>query len=511
MGNRRSVPAVVVKQWLTEWSGVRFPVREKRREPDKQFYVFSLPADILRSLTGIQRRAAYQRLVGRRDLGIQRRHEPSRSAKIADYVHYGFPWSDLSPAKRKDKDFAGVQMPGWLPTAIIVNLIGPRESRSGMVVETSDQMEVTSNSDGTAKVRLPASFSGDGWKPTLLYPLEIIDGQHRLWAFGEHEFHGEFEFPVVAFDNLDISWQAYLFWTINIKPKRINPSLAIDLHPLLRTVDWLERDADFQVFRASRAQELVQALWATPSSPWYQQINMLGEPGEQFRGMVSQATWVRSLLAAFIKGGRGGSSELGGLFGGRIAHTEAPLPWTSAQEAAFLVCAGVSMRDAVGSSRDAWAVSIRRAKQWKDGGGADPAFYGETSLLTTDPGLRGFWHIVNDLVFLAAEPLELESWRSAGETSASSHSDVEAEWRGLDATAIPAFLRRLSSALSHYDWRTSADPGLSEIDALRKKVLRGSGGYREMRRALLTFLAERKDDLGARAAHLVQVLGYGAR
>jgi hypothetical protein len=70
--------------------------------------------------------------------------------------------------------------------------------------------------------------------------------------------------------------QAYLFWTINIKPKKINPSLAFDLYPLLREQIWLESGETVHVYRESRAQELTEALWATPMSPWHRRINILG-------------------------------------------------------------------------------------------------------------------------------------------------------------------------------------------------------------------------------------------
>ena len=53
-----------------------------------------------------------------------------------------------------------------------------------------------------------------------------------------------YELPVIAFQGLDVTWQAYLFYTINIKPKRINASLAYDLYPLLRVQDWLEKSPD---------------------------------------------------------------------------------------------------------------------------------------------------------------------------------------------------------------------------------------------------------------------------
>ena len=75
---------------------------------------------------------------------------------------------------------------------------------------------------------IPDAALNAGWTPAgPLPPLEIIDGQHRLFAFDpDIELDGEYELPVVLFDDIDISWQAYLFWTINITPKVIGPSLA---------------------------------------------------------------------------------------------------------------------------------------------------------------------------------------------------------------------------------------------------------------------------------------------
>ena len=87
-------------------------------------------------------------------------------------------------------------------------------------------MWVVSEKD-ISRIILPYTEWTNSWRPSGMPPLEVIDGQHRLWAFDSAD--EDFELPVVAFHGLDISWQAYLFWTINIKPKRINPSLAFDL------------------------------------------------------------------------------------------------------------------------------------------------------------------------------------------------------------------------------------------------------------------------------------------
>ena len=63
---------------------------------------------------------------------------------------------------------------------------------------------------------------------------------------------------------LDRSWQAYLFYIINIRPKKINPSLAYDLYPLLRTEEWLTKFEGHVIYRETRAQELVDLALVSP-------------------------------------------------------------------------------------------------------------------------------------------------------------------------------------------------------------------------------------------------------
>src|SRR5690606_1088952 len=123
-----------------------------------------------------------------------------------------------------------------------------------------DLVEVRTSA-GRSSMLLPTGSDKPSWRPKKTAPIEVIDGQHRLWAFEDNaELDGDFEVPVVAFHGLDISWQAYLFYVINIKPAKINTSLAFDLYPLLRTEDWLERAEGPQIYRESRAQELTEAL-----------------------------------------------------------------------------------------------------------------------------------------------------------------------------------------------------------------------------------------------------------
>ncbi len=235
---RRRIPAVKVQQWMPEWDDIHWNDDEYRSYPPKWFYQFSMSAADLKLLSGIYRRTADRRHA-RDDLGIQRRHEPQRSAAIQRHVRAGYPWSDLSKAQRKSGRFNDLRQPGWLPTAIVVNLLVDGSGRNGVQIEPADVVKVIDRPDSTALVELPDNFRR-GWTYKTLPPIEVIDGQHRLWAFSEGTAT-HFEVPVVAFVNLDLSWQAYLFYTINIKPKKINRSLAFDLYPLLRNEEWLTR------------------------------------------------------------------------------------------------------------------------------------------------------------------------------------------------------------------------------------------------------------------------------
>ena len=62
---------------------------------------------------------------------------------------------------------------------------------------------------------------------------------------------------------------------------------------------------------------------AHPQSPWYQRINMLGEKRDtrEYKGpTVSQAAWIRSLMASFVKQWEGMGTKIGGL----LAHRQQP-------------------------------------------------------------------------------------------------------------------------------------------------------------------------------------------
>ena len=498
----RSLPALKVNQWLSYWDDIKWDSEEHRSEPPRWFYQFNVSAHVLRRLSGVYRRTT-ARDRGTSDLGIQRRHEPERSKEIARFVKYGYPWSVLSATKRRQPDFADLRQPGWLPTAILINILTGEDARKGQRVAERDLVTVRQDDD-MHHIVLPDGLDSGDWEYEALPPIEVIDGQHRLWAFDDTVLNGSFDLPVVAFVGLDLSWQAYLFYTINIKPKKINPSLAFDLYPLLRTATWLEKLEGPKVYRESRAQEIVDILWARSESPWNRRINMLGEPGH--RGlMVTQAAWIRSLLVSFVKrwDGRAGP---GGLFGSPVGSHQTVLPWKLEQQAAFLIFLGQRLRAAIQESTHEWMTALRqRFPDHEDR--EDPAFVGRHNLLNQDQGLRAFLQVSNDVFHVAAGDWLQEEFASFSRDPDESDG-VAAALRHFERNELLGTrIDELCQALAEFDWRSSDEPDLTQEERLRRSAFRGSGGYRVLREEVLRHLSRDENTVGLAAAEVLKALG----
>ena len=489
-----TILALRVKQWLPDWNQVSFNKKELQSKPEPHFYVFSLSAERLRELSGIYRRDTTKGAARKEDLGIQRRHDPKRSEEIRRYVLEGFPRSGLSDAQRQDPANESLRKPGWLPTAIVVNILSEGDQREGRTIDAKHVIKVADNSsEPFATLTIPRSVD------EKLLPIEVIDGQHRLFAFEDDDPNvADFELPVVAFHGLDISWQAYLFWTINIKPKKINTSLAFDLYPLLREQDWLNSGDSLLVYRQSRAQELTEVLWSTPESPWYQRINMLGGPRKE-TGPVTQAAFVRSLVASMVKPwAPKGHQKVGGIFGGTPKGNEG-LAWSRVQQSAFLITAWKLLAEAVEGTHSEWALAAREKESKHGTVDTDPAFSGSFSLLATDQGVRGYQHVVNDLVYIRHQPLGLANWYDQGDIDDMSADNI-VEVAKTIPSSVRDFLEGIAEGLATYDWRTSRFPGLSEDQRLAKAAFRGSGGYKELRDQLVGHLKAAPSDAVAGAA-----------
>lgn len=514
----KSVPAIRVRQWLPEWNSIRFSANSKQCKPQPHFFLCSIKAGDLKALTGVYRRSTKGRLARAKDPNVQRGHEESRSQVIREFVRYGYPWCEMSESRRAAPSAQSLQKPGWLPTAIVVNILPVDATRNGRQIAKEDVVLLDEQGD-EARIHYPKAFHDKGWAPTSVFPLEVIDGQHRLWAFDGFDPGDDFELPVVAFVDLDRSWQAYLFWSVNITPKRINRSLAFDLYPLLRQEDWLDQFAGHSIYRETRCQELVEALWSSESSPWHDRINMLGEKKadrERQVPMVTQAAWIRSLMVTFVKQWEGPGTKIGGLFGAGKDQNDLLLPWNRPMQAAVLLYAGSALQDSIKHCKAAWAKQLRKGERRDLFESEDPAMFGEYSLLATDQGIRGFLSVINDLLFVSTDELDLRSWtwESVYETAKAKRlaaTEEQAQNLALESlkkTAIAKFIDQVANGLAEYDWRTSSTPDLLDSDRVRKLVFRGSSGYKELRKQLLEHLRERNDDVGTAAKQVLKSLGY---
>ncbi len=504
------ITALKVNQWLLDWDKVKFGNSERRNKPEDHFYIFSIPAKDLIKLSEVHRRTADR--PRNRDTNIQRKLVPERSREIREYLSGGFPWSTLSDKKRKSDDFKDLRMPGWLPTAIIANILSPNSVRKGKKIDPKHLVKVKQDGQ-TCSIILPEAYFANNWNPDVA-PIEIIDGQHRLNAFeNELKINGDFELPVVAFYNLDTTWQAYLFYTINIKPKKINTSLAYDLYPILRVQDWLEKSPDGAIiYRETRAQEITEVLWSYNESPWKDRINMLGESQS---GAVTQAAFIRSLISSYVKSWGGPNTKLGGLFGSTISSiNEDILAWSRTQQSAFIVYTWMLFEKALANANPPWAKVLRQDYTRNNAnykGKLDPAFISSFSLLATDQGVRGVLQITNDLCYVGANQLKLSDWYFEYKDDSLDLEVIKEAIKSLAKQPIKNFLEDVFLILVNFDWRTSSAPGIAENETSRinQMAFRGSGGYKELRSQLLRVLIARGNkNIKALAKSVLDSLGY---
>ena len=506
------IPLLKVSQWLPSWDLAAWAPPHLPK-PAGHFFIGSISLLTLRRLTGVGRRQISERKNGGRGAGIQRAHQGERSKSIARYLQYGYPISG-EPAIEPTEHPALIH-PGWIPTSILVNVIGTAESRrrGGRELSVNNECRVVIQSEGDNHVlKLPAStFDRDFRVPDgSLEPIEVIDGQHRLFAvdaFGDQILSEDYQVPVVFFDGLTESWQAYLFWVINVEPKKINPSLAYDLYPELRSQSWLESGESIKVYQEHRAQELTEVMWRHEASPWRHRIEL---HGNRVEGHVSNAAFIRSLMSSFVKRW-GNANRIGGLFGStEMNHKERVLPWKRSQQAAFLITCWRHVHEAVRNSKAAWVAALKKENKMaaESLSGLHPAFAGSATLLGTDQGVRAILVVFNAVCQIAYVDLELEAWESDRVSDMPEDDDVSEALNELEGLALPQrFLANIASHLiDNLDWRTSSSPSLTEEESQAQAAYRGSSGYSILQSKCLFALKGSKDKLVAESATLAMGL-----
>ncbi|MBY5933727.1 DGQHR domain-containing protein [Tateyamaria omphalii] len=489
--NLLSINALKFTQWLDLWDGFEYSTTPPDRKPKPSMFVFSMNASTLRSYSDVYKRERSSDDVE----GIQRKRDEKRTKRIQEFVQYGYPYGDLKENQRT-LDKVTLRKPGWLPTAIVVNILEPGDQRKGKQASQNLTAQVVEGS-GHCEILLPdlSRFSHDDVRP-----FEVIDGQHRLWAF-EEEMDGQYELPVVAFHGLDIAWQAYLFWSINVSPKRINPSHAFDLYPLLRNQTWLEQTGDLTVYREARAQEITEWLYKHPDSAWKNRINMLGESGA---GRVSQAAFVRSLTAAFFGTGRGKAGRHG-LFQAAIPGQDEPLSWTRSQQVALVLEFWRLMQIAIGDlSNEEWVAAFSGSEPARD------AFDDRSSMLNQDMGVRAAHAVVNDVLYRSIENWSLSEWMSEEfDETDTTEEDVSRSLVTLRNQKFYSKFRDLTTELVRFDWRSLDGPGVRENRDLElvRRAYRGSGGYTLLTNDIMQKLAEAKSQAIAGVASEISADG----
>jgi len=504
----KTIKTFKVDQWLNEWNEVNFdmPMRDK---PMGSFYIFKIDIRLLKRISDVHRRKAHKSRM--EDLNVQRGLKEDRTLEIRKYVHKGFPLSVVSDKASEEPENQILKMPGFLPTAILVNILGSGQKRGNSILNDRDLIEISNT--GEPEIILPDQIFSTEWNPELK-PFEVIDGQHRLWAFDETEnIDGEFEVPVVAYYNLDRAWQAYLFYVINIKPKKINTSLGYDLYPLLRTQEWLENSKEgLKVYRETRAQELVEAMWIYPESPWYKRISMLGEEASS----ISQNAFIRALSDSYFKKSRKGIS---GLFSDVLKKKNEELKWVRAQQAAFLILLWDEIAKALAPEITKvgeleWVDKLRKENSqlniFEKELQLDKAFVSKNSNLSRDQGVTGISMFSNDFFYVIANEPEIDfndiEWDNEIDERQIEQSSIDLAINKFQNHQIYSFIELFAKEVIKFDWRTSGaefeDPSKGEM----QKKYRGSGGYREIWNDLLKHFLNSNNEKITKYANILNQL-----
>lgn len=152
---------------------------------------------------------------------------------------------------------------GFFPNAIIININTNKELQFD-IAKSSEY-----NSQSTIGVlHLPKKYKS----------AFIIDGQHRLYGYGNNDYRFSNTIPVVAFENLPSDTQANLFVEINHKQKSVPSNLLKSLDAELK---WGSPYPD-EAIRALKS-KLAQVLSEREESPLYGRIRTGEEKKDNLR------------------------------------------------------------------------------------------------------------------------------------------------------------------------------------------------------------------------------------
>ncbi|MBS4066736.1 MAG: hypothetical protein KGZ74_19395, partial [Chitinophagaceae bacterium] len=189
------------------------------------------------------------------------------------------------------------------------------------------------------------------------------------------------------------------------------------------------------------------------------------------------------------------------------------------QQSAFLLFAWEIMQKSVNECKEDWAKSLRNYYKSPQGSlfedelqGSDAAFSSKLSLIATDQGVRGFLHIINDMIYIHSDTLDLNEINSSDEVKEDriDHEDVKkALTMFRKSSKLKDYIENITKELIKFDWRTASTEGLTTVERQKQMIYKGSSGYKEIRMELLKVLMNSKNKIIAQNAELIfKELGY---
>ena len=198
---------------------------------DKEFYSFVIEPEKLLKLAYIAHR-------GKRNIesleSYQRMAKKKRLNKIAEYIH---------------------EKKGIFPTNIVLNI----------------QTDSALRFDKSADMAGQNAVFGELYLPNIYQCAQVIDGQHRLFAFSNLDEAMTATIPVIAFENLDSTTQAQLFIDINGEQVKVPKNQLLDLHSEL---NWNSDDPNLRL--DALLAKLVKHLDKDKNSPLRDKVIKVG-------------------------------------------------------------------------------------------------------------------------------------------------------------------------------------------------------------------------------------------
>ncbi len=118
--------------------------------------------------------------------------------------------------------------------------------------------------------------------------------------------------------------------------------------------------------------------------------------------------------------------------------------------------------------------------------GHDVAYASRLSMSQTI-SVRGFLHVMNDMIYIRSKELKLNDIPSPDEIK-EDMIDTEDVTKALEIEendTLILYISEITAQLVKFDWRTASTPNLDRATRQKQMIYKGSSGYREIRSEIL--------------------------